>query len=150
MGSKNRFMLMLLTVLLLFLTGGPRPARADDAAKANEIHAGGEMSHNLKPKQKQRPKKADRFKDCQYDRSEEMNIDGKIITLTQEMLKNIMNGREEEQDGYNFNADTVLLVFRVRDPDGNWYTGNMTRLGSEGCIFYYIGQLVPHEGEPPL
>jgi len=61
-----------------------------------------------------------------------------------------MTGREEEQDGYNFNADTVLLIFRVRDPDGNWYTGNLTRLGSEGCIFYYIGQLVPHEGEPPL
>jgi hypothetical protein len=139
---------MLLPVLL---AGGVPSARADDAAaKPQEIHAGGEMSHNVKPKPKARPKRPDKEKDCQYDRSEELSIDDKTVTVTQETIKNIMSGREAEQDGYNFYADTVLLVFRVRDPDGNWYTANMTRLGSEGCIFYYIGQLVPHEGEPPL
>jgi hypothetical protein len=148
---EYRQFLVVTFLAALLVLGGGRLADAEDApAKPNEVHAGGEMSHNQKPKQKARPKKPDRTKDCQYDRSEELTIDDRKITLSQETIKAIMTGREEEQDGYNFNADTVLLIFRVRDPDGNWYTGNLTRLGSEGCIFYYIGQLVPHEGEPPL
>ena len=149
MNDKPFFVVTILAALLVL--SGAQPASAEDApAKPNEVHAGGEISHNQKPKQKARPKKPDRSKDCQYDRNEELTIDDKKITLSQETIKAIMTGREEEQDGYNFNADTILLIFRVRDPDGNWYTGNLTRLGSEGCIFYYIGQLVPHDGEPPL
>jgi hypothetical protein len=149
MGTKKRLVVTLLTALLL--SGGSRSAVAEDAGtKPPEVHAGGEISHNVKPKPRPRPKRPDKEKDCQYDRSEELSIDEKTITVTQETIRNIMSGREAEQDGYVFYADTVMLVFRVKDPDGNWFTANMTRLGSEGCIFYYIGQLVPHEGEPPL
>ena len=110
----------LLAMVTLLWSGGVRHALAEEGAKPPEVHAGGEMSKTQKPKPKVRPKRPDKEKDCQYDRSEELEIDAKTVTVTQETIKGVMAGHEAEQDGYSFYANTTLLVFYIRNPDGAW------------------------------
>lgn len=132
----------------------PPAARASDApAKAEGEGAKDAEPGKPKPaKPKPKPKRVDKDKNCQWDITVNLDVDGKHITVPQLSLKNVMRGLEADDDGYELYADPDRLLLRVKDPEGNWFIANMTRLGdpNEGCIYFLVGDLKAVTGEPPL
>jgi len=147
------------------LIGWSAPARATDALHNNDAAAAQVQpkteteapktpdAPTPKPaKPKPKPKRVDKDKNCQWDITITLDIDGKHITVPQLSLKNVMRGLEADDEGYELYADPDRLILKVKDPEGNWFSGNMTRLGdpNEGCIYFLVGDMKPVNGEPPL
>lgn len=136
---------------------GACPARAADALHNSEASSGGHGGEKgaepAKPKPpKPKPKRSDKEKNCQFDIVATLDVDGHRLTVSQDALMAIMRGVETSIDGYDLSADAARLQLKVRDREGAWFVGNMTRLGDpeEGCIRFLIGDLKQLRGEPPL
>jgi len=123
----------------------PKP-EAPEAAKPPE----GEQA--AKPKPKPKPKRLDKDKNCGWGHDITLDFDGKHLSLTQDTLKSVMRGQQSDTENYEIYANPDNLILKVKNPEGDWFVANMTRLGdpNEGCVFYMVGTPSQVTTEPPL
>jgi len=149
------FLLMLVSTLSFGAPLGPIVAAAEDAhqnSDAPATPAGAAEKEPTKPKPKPKPKKIDKDKNCSWGEDANLDIDGKPLVLTQDLIAKVMKGAESEQDGYKLFAKPDGFALSIKSPEGAWFVTSMSRLGdpNEGCVFYLLGEAKPLDAEPPL
>ena len=136
-------------VSLSLLLGPPEAAFANGSSQASEgNHASTETKKPAKPK----PAKPDKEKNCQWARDDALEVGGTPITVSQVVLKAVLQGAPRTVDGHDLFADSARMILYIRTPEGFWYSGDMMRIGSvdEGCVSHYVSRIQPLKEDPHL